>query len=262
MEEHGFLEVSSKSITKDIDQKHDGLWSLALKLNSAANKLQYNLSAHLNAPHELVGTPLYIRSISNYQAFLILVSKGMLHQSHIMLRALVEVMFPLVAISKDSAFAFEYIRHDEHSRKGVLSKLKRYKETVDKEDPRIEQTNEIIESIKDNIDTNDIHKYSTEELSIKAGLHSWYDTVYAITSAAVHTTPRSIEGHLVINEDDGAITGFKNEPEIDNIDTALSTGINTMQIAIEAICDIFSIDYPNSLKDLDEELQSHLNKKA
>lgn len=261
MEKHGFLEIDSDQIILELENEYPGLWDLAMETNILVNQHQYSLSANTNNIHELIGAPLFIRTVSNYQALLILISKGMLQQSHIMLRALVEALFPLVAISKNNQFANEYINHDEYSRKSVLGKLKRYKETLNEVDPNIQVTSEVINAIKNNITENNIHYFSAEELSRKANLHSWYDTVYAITSAAVHTTPRSLEAHLVVDSDGETIKEFKNEPDIQKIDTALSTGINAMHIAMEACCDIFSENHPEELSGLNERLESSFVKK-
>ena len=238
-----FLELDTDQIISEIQKEYTGLWDLAIDTNKYTVEFQYSLNANTNKLHERVGITLYIRCLTNYQALLMLVSKGMLPQSQIMARALVETLFILVAISKDNGFASSYIGHEEHQRKGVLNKLKRYKQSINSDDPDIQKATGIIEEVKANIKENNIKKLTTEEISKVAGLHSWYDTVYASTSTAVHTSARSLESHLVVDDDNAEIVSFRNEPHIRGIELPLATGINSIHIATDAICDILDKEH-------------------
>jgi len=233
-----FLELDINQIIPEIQREYPSLWELAIDTNQYAIQFQYTLNANVERLHEIIGVTLFIRCLTNYQALLMLVSKGMLPQSQIMVRALVEALFTLVAISKKNDFAASYVGHEEHQRKGVLNKVKRYKESINSEDPDIQEATDVIEQIVININENNIKYISTEETSKVAELHSWYDTVYAFTSTAVHTSARSLESHLVKDVANKSIISFHNEPHVKGIGLPLGTGINSMHIAIDAICDI------------------------
>jgi len=247
-----FLELDTNEVIPIVQKKHPELWELAIDTNNYITDFQYTLKANTNKLHELIGVSLYIRIITNYQALLILVSKGMLPQSQIMVRAQVEALFTLVAISKDNEFAEVYLGHEEHQRKGVLRKLRRYKETINSEDPDIQEATSIIEGINDNIKENNIKRLTTEETSKVAELHSWYDTVYALTSTAVHTSARSLETHLIKDNENEAIVSFNNEPSIQGIGLPLGTGVNSMHIATDACCDILSIEQTKEIRQFNE----------
>jgi len=256
-----FLELDTNEVIPLIQKEHPELWELAIDTNNHATDFQYTLTANTEKLHELLGVSLYIRIITNYQALLILVSKGLLPQSLVMVRAQIEAMFTLVAISKDNDFAAAYLGHEEYQRRGVLSKMKRYKESVNNDDPDIQEATSIIERINKNIEENNIKRISTEETSKVAELHSWYDTVYSLTSTAVHASARSLETHLVTDKENEAIVSFNNEPSIQGIGLPLGTGVNSMHIAIDACCDILSIEHTSESNELNKRYeQFHKNR--
>lgn len=253
-----FFDLDKNIVIPQVQEAYPGLWELGINTNNHLVLFQLSVKANSAILHEVIGVTLFIRCVSSYQALLLLTSKGMLPQSQLMLRGLVEALFILVAISKDNEFAKTYVGHEEHQRKGVLNKLKRYKESVNEDDPDIIKATEIVESIKANIEDNKIRKLSTEEISKVAGLHSWYDTVYAITSTAVHVSARTLESHLIADDETGEIVSFLNEPDIEGIGMPLGTGINSMHIATDAICDILGREHTKENMELNERYEQHL----
>jgi len=141
---HGFLSFDSEEIIKDIEKQYPGIWSFALETNGFVDKFQYELKIHLDSLPELLSVSFFTRVISNYQAMLLLASKGMVPQCNVMLRILIEALFSLVAISEEPEYTQVIIGHEEHQRKSILNKLKRYKEGENKEDLEIEINNDVI----------------------------------------------------------------------------------------------------------------------
>lgn len=246
-EKQGFLSDEVSDLSEDIEAKYPGLWKLAYEVNELSHTFQYSLSVHTGVTAELMGAPLYSRVLANYQALLILSKRGMVDQSYAILRVLVESLFYLAAISNDSNFAVEYVQYEEHQRKSALSKLKRYKEAKDKKDPEIEKTARIIREIEKEIVDSNIKKFPTENVAYKAGLHDWYDTVYAFSSSFVHTSARSLQSHIILDEESEQIVGMKNEPDIEGIIFPLSTGVEAIFVAISSVCKIFGMKEPDQL---------------
>jgi hypothetical protein len=240
----GFLSDQVSDLTDEINRQYPGLWSLACEVNEFANQLQYSLSIHTGVPSELMGAPLYLRVLTNYQALLLLCKRGMLDQAYATLRVLVETLFYLAAISSEGGFALEYLKYEEHQRRDILSKLRRYKESQDATDPEIETAANKIKEIENTIIEESIKKFSYENVAHRAGLHDWYDTVYAHTSSYVHTSARSLESYVVLKEGSNEMRELKNEPVIDRIHLPLSAGIDAMLLAVSSVCSIFGMDEP------------------
>jgi hypothetical protein len=75
---------------------------------------------------ELLLAALLTRQATAFQAFLILLGKGLETQAQIILRNLAEMMFITGAIGKDKSFADKYVLAEDVSR---LSPLRRSRET-------------------------------------------------------------------------------------------------------------------------------------
>ena len=112
------------------------------------------------------------------------------------------------------------------------------------------------------ISEKNIKKLSTEDISKVAELHAWYDTVYALTSTAVHTSARSLESHLVTNDNNEAIVSFHNEPHIHGIGLPLAIGVNSMHIATDAICDIIGKKRTEENEDLNARYEKYYENRA
>lgn len=255
-EAQGFLSDQVSDLTAEVEAKYPGLWPLACQVNEFMNRFQYSLNIHTGVPGELLGAPLYSRVLANYQALLVLSMRGMLDQAYTVLRVLIESLFYLAAISNEPEFAVEYVQYEEHQRKSTLGKLKRYKESQDKNDPEIEKAASKIREIEKEIAEGNIKKFPAEQVAHKAGLHEWYDTVYAYTSSYVHTSARSLESHIVLKEGSEDILELKNEPIINGIHFPLSTGIEAMLVAVSSVCKIFALDEPPEISDFRENFQS------
>jgi Family of unknown function (DUF5677) len=253
--DQGFLSFDVEAIKKDIEKKYPELLQLAHEVNSFIWSYQHTLDINNEELPEVLGGTLYFRSVSHYQGLLLLLERGMLPQSQIMLRALIEALFSLVAISNDNSNAKKILESDEHERKAALIKLNEFRKPQNPNDPDIEFTETKIAKIRTEIECKKTKKLKSIDKANDADMSSWYQTVYALTSFAVHSSPISLESHLVINEDDKKIKEFINEPEIIGANLAILYGVGAMLKAVSSISKILSIDEPVQLKQFNKRLK-------
>lgn len=261
-EKDGFLSEEVSDLTTGIDSLYPGLWALACEINEFAMKLQYALEIQIGVVSELMGAPLFSRVLSHYQALLILSKRGMLDQAYVLLRVLTEALFQLSAIANDTNFAIEYVRHEEYQRKTLLSKLKRFKESQNQNDPEILAVDSKIKEIEREIVERNIKKFPTEQVAHKAGLHGWYDTVYAHSSSYVHTSARSLESHLVLRNGSEEILEMANEPVLKGLHFPISAGIEAILIAVSKTCRLFGLEEPLELSGFHERCHTLLGSYA
>jgi hypothetical protein len=91
------------------------------------------------------------------------------------------------------------------------------------------------------------------EVADMAGLTDWYDLMYRLGSASIHSDAKSIEdGHFVLDES-GEIEALKNEPELSDLDEFITSLCAILFCVIESASDNLEIQLPNtqldSLKD-------------
>jgi hypothetical protein len=133
-----------------------------------------------------------------YQGVYLLISRGMVPSSNVMLRTLIETMFVIVAITKDdSGDALNaYILNDEMERLKMCNIV-----ISDKKSSAILGIPvEDAKRIKKEIEIKKIKKWTTEEFARKAGLHDWYLLAYSSTSQSVHVGVRDMEHYLNLDQ--------------------------------------------------------------
>jgi len=163
----------------------------------------------------------------------------MLAQAEMILRNIAESMFIVGAIGKDNSFAEKYVLSEEISRKKALIRLKDHSERnceqVDKE------TLDLIAELDDKIKSEEIKKFTTEQIAQIAELADYYDTLYPLTSMAIHTSARGLDKSLQV-DDEGKVHAIHYEPATDEIEMHLDYGISMMLYTLHEIATYFGKD--------------------
>lgn len=219
------------------------------ELNTYSQKLQYELVVHDKHLPELLSSILFSRVLSTYQAVLLVSFKGMKQQVIILIRCILEPLFPLVAISKDHTFSHELVKAEEVERLNELKKYIRYRErnNIDNEDLADAKARKLI--VKENIEKNNLKKISVFDCAVKSGMEDWYDTLYAVTSSTLHSSVRSLEEALHLDPTREKIIAIKNEPESEGFDDLYITLSECLMHAISSICSIFDLNEPEIIED-------------
>ena len=198
----------------------------------------------------LMGT-LLTRQSEAFQAFLILVSKGLLFQAQIILRNIAESMFVVGAISKDGTFAGDFIVPDHMSRLKFAKAMKRYHERKGSSNEDLDNLIKELEKTVEVSENEDKHKrrgkrktlqpFSTEQIAKIAQMEDVYDTTYRRTSLAVHTSPTSLNEIFVVDHND-EIEALKYEPKMDDLEIWLFSAIEMTLSTLHEITEHFSLD--------------------
>lgn len=250
MEESGFLSETLDDFKVHLRTNYRKHYDAAIEVNTYAQKLQYKIEitkynteagVHIDTDH-LLSSILYSRTISSYQAFLLLLQRGMQQQARVMLRCIFETLFALVAIQKNKNYSKRLIEADECDRLKAFNKIIRYRTRQSPDDDSINEIKELAATSKRIVEDKKLHKIGVEENADKAGLLDWYDTAYSLLSGTVHASIRSLQEALVLDEKEQDIVSLKNEPEMDDFVHLTSTAIEAVLYAVIAIGEIFKID--------------------
>ena len=84
-ETNGFLSDEISGFEEDIRNRYKEKFELASEVNILGHKIIYSIEVHTNINDLLMAT-LLIRQSASFQAFLLLIQKGLLAQSEIILR--------------------------------------------------------------------------------------------------------------------------------------------------------------------------------
>lgn len=239
-QEQGFL-GNGLSEFEDIFRKEYETWlDFLFEINNYAHVLQYKLDINNENGQQLVCASLYARCLSMYQAVISISIKGMETQASILLRCLLESLFSLVASSKFEEVVKQFIAADQVERRKFFNKARMWKSDSLRDLADKHATDKMIQKIQKDIEETEAKRFPTEQIAIKAELHDWYLTAYSILSPSVHSSIRDLEKHLII-DDQGDITGLKNEPTIDDYDRLFATAAESMLHALMAVEKVFEL---------------------
>lgn len=252
--EQGFLADEFSFFTNEANAKHGELISICMELNKLTQGFQYSLAIHNEHLPEIIGSILFSRVLSTYQAAMLLSEKGMKHQVQMLIRCMLESLFPLVAISKGLNFVNKFVLSEEHERLKGINKIIRYKERNANSDG-LQELRVLAETVQQKIHTEDIKPVSTYDCAQKAGLVDYYDTLYSFMSNTLHASPRSLEEALEMDHEKGSIKEIKNEPDLDSFDVHLTTLADCLLKAVSATSVVFKIDEPKFVQDITDQIQ-------
>ena len=255
LEKNGFLGTTISGWIPKIRAKYRNLFELADETNELCQSSMFELEPHSKHLQELLIASLFLRALSGYQATILLAERGMVSESRVMARTMLETVFLLSAIQKEPQLANDYAREDQHNRLKLLNK---FKALHGGNLPADISPNEIVElenELKQDPGRNQSKVRSTEEWAIKAGLHDWYLSAYAMLSMSVHTKARDVEDYM-IRDTKEEVRGFQWGPSIFGIQEVVMTAIEAMLIALSAAAIVFEKNKTEPINRLHNRLQN------
>lgn len=254
LDENGFLGKEIEQWIQRIRNAHPSFFALAGEVNKYCQSAMYTFEVHNKDKQEVLVSTLYIRALNNYQAAILLAERGLMPQSRVLVRAMIEALFSLCAIAKSEKYANEFILEDQRNRLRFLNKYRQLHGGLPPDVNR-EEVEALQQELQEDIKTSEIKKKSTEQWSIDAEMHDWYLTAYSVLSESVHSKVKDLERYLVLN-DENEITEFRWGPDDHDIESILTTLIQGMLTALNCTVSLFEQRRASEIADF----QARLNK--
>ncbi len=179
----------------------------------------------------------------------------MMPEAKIVLRALLETIFVLTAISNNPSLAEDYAKEDQSNR---IKLLRKTRELYGANPPEWVNQDDMVgleKELQEDIASNSIKAKKTEEWAKEAGLYDWYLSAYALLSMSVHVKVKDIE-HYLVHDDAGRVSELKFGPENSQIQIVLATAIEAMLIALKGVAVLLRTDRSAQIGNLRTELVS------
>lgn len=180
----------------------------------------------------------YLRSISLFESACILAGKGLMAESRILSRSLLELTFILVAAVRDKDFVTEYVSSkDIEERKLRSQSLPFLREFLSAE------MTEKIEAQLDEyeVKSKDTTKWEIWKIADLAELRCLYETDFRVLSGSTHIGSRDLDQYLVKNER-GHLIGFQWGPSDDYLELSVSLPMHSMLLILDSVCRKYEID--------------------
>lgn len=237
--------------------KHAALFLLLPKLNQCAWAIQAELRVDNENPREILAACLYVRIVNLYQIGITLAHLGMKEELKVILRCILEPVFPLVAIEVDPDFTNELIRSEEYQRKDKFKKLRNLERRHQARQEQLDMFEALIEESTRKIEATGARDFRVRCIAEKAGMLDQYETIYALMSGTLHASVRSLEELLDIDDQRPRIDSLRNIPSSDEFESLLPALMESIIYGAIAVSRIFQFDLPNCVEEVREELHQH-----
>ncbi len=234
MAEQGFLGKEIDDWKAECRRRHVQWFQLAEDVNAFGMDALEALSVHNRLINEVLLAALYLRTLHTFQATVLLAERGMLTQGRMLVRSMLDAIFPLVAIAKDENFAKEYAESHKVQQLRFLKNAQNLGPPLLDRRLKDPETKRLFDELNREIKGKRLKEFQTKELAQKAGLENWYLTVYAIHCGTVHSRAGDLEEYLVLN-DKNEIKELATGPTDSGLKELVMAAIQTMLMGIEHV---------------------------
>ncbi len=186
------------------------------------------------------------------QSFIILANRGFHQELRSLFRIFLDAYFVLANCCTDSGFIPIFFLSDERARLKILNSSLKYESELFK------KTKEYAQKERDKLDKNvkdeKIQAFNSFLFAKNVGCEEIYDSMYRITSASIHTSPRCL-GHYVEVDDNGNILLIKHHPDPEETNTRIYDISYFFIKAISGMCELFALNYENQINDFNTKLE-------
>ena len=253
-ETDGFLSDELSPFESQITDRYSDQLEFAKEVNRIAHEIIGAVQIDRDELRSnLMGT-LLIRQVEAFQAFIIIVGKGLFFQAQIILRNIAESMFIVGAISKRQTFAEDFIERDVLSSLKLAKGMRKYLARRGGEIP--DMLKNIIKDLEDRIKELEdkarggkrgkkkgrtIQPFRTEGIAQIAQMEDFYDTVYRHMSLAVHTSPLSLNEVFIVGRN-GEVEALDYQPKLDRLETVLFCATEMTLFTLYKVAEHFSLE--------------------
>jgi hypothetical protein len=251
--EEGFLSDETARVVQEVERRYEPWLALFRSVNARAIKAQYEAQVPRDYLPALVAAVSYMRTLTNIEAAVVLILRGMDPPGRILLRAALESLFKLKAVERDRNVTNSIVAGDDEFRRKLLEKFKRI------DDPNLKDELDRIGPLKsemaDKFKEWGVKLLNVEQMAAKADMTAVYLSTYPVLSDTVHAGIRDLETRHVETRD-GEIVTLRNEPEVDNLELLFLMATEFLITAVEAFGSILQLDLGNFVDDSQRALKT------
>jgi Family of unknown function (DUF5677) len=240
--EAGFLSAEIHEWIQKHRNENEKWFSLSERCSNLGQQVLLSITVNNNDLQRILVSLWFNRLLSHFQAIVLLMERGMLYESQILLRTLVEVSFSLIAVAEDPEISREFLKDDKVQQLKALNTFinlpKHLRSPHEQQETAIRK---LIKDIKFEICSNEYKELKTEYIAQKAKMTDYYNTIYASLCSTVHSRIRDLESHLLINKDND-IQQLNWGPDVSGLDTVLLAANETFIVSTKRVLQLFDLN--------------------
>lgn len=253
--EKGYLDSDAEKKKEFILNSYRKIFDIYTSIIEDAHSL-LNKSYSLidDSANKLILVALYMRTLTLYQSIYFIAQRGMLAETRILLRSLIETVFYLAALSNDESVSQVLQIKDENQKLKSVNRILNSKTKINNL-PSHSELNKIKQDIEKRIEVISVPNKSIEEFSRIAKMHDYYLTVYSQLCNSVHTNLIDLEAHVVYRDD--KLIGLSYGPTDDHLILNLKTAIEVILNSMNAINKSFNLGSESLIQKKHLELKNY-----
>lgn len=254
MSEQMFLDRSSMdSFVRHVRKTNAVSLGFASRLNAFGNRALFSLHVSSDDARELLLATLLRRALTSFQASVILCERGLPLETQVILRAILEITFKIVAIAKDEEVSQLYIGEGVINRRKKYQKLQKLSSTA--LDVDMDAMRAAHNELKEEIQSKGISELTTLQFATRAGLADFYHSAYSVLSDAVHSSVNTLDSALDL-DDSGELVGLKYGFSDENLDHHVFTACEALILSLHAALPVICADMVEEAGELKMEFRN------
>ena len=258
IEGSGFITGDLIRIAKAKNVNGFDLFKVLFDLNSFSEELAKNLKIENQETskdkQKVITLVLFIRIIEIVQSTLILALYGVREDLNSMFRVFLDAYFVFANFCLNENFTQSYFLTDEANRLKIMNVATKHESDLFKK-LREYATSEIRNELDKKIKEEKIQSFNSYLYAEQAGCSEMYDSMYRLTSASIHTTPRCFE-HYVETDKDGNIIVIKHKSDPETINRTIYDISLHLIIVLKGISELFEIANEDNINIFSKNLET------
>lgn len=206
------LKISSEIVRNNLD-KFEFLEFLLNELRKFVLSREIDHQETEEQKQKIISLVVTVRLLEITEAALLIMKHGMNNEANSIFRIFLDAYFIIANIYSEKSFVSNYFNSDTAARLKLLNTVEKHDTELFKEINEY-ASKELKNELKDKISKENIQAFSSYAFASNVGCEEIYDSMYRMTSASLHSMPRSLENY--VEEEDGIITSINYHPiEID-----------------------------------------------
>jgi hypothetical protein len=215
----GFLSNTGQECAKELGIRKSGelqaLEIIISKFRDFASAQEVHKQETEEDRQKIIALVLAVRLLEITEAALLIMRSGMSNEANTMFRVFLDAYFIFANVCNDAFFVSNYFKSDEAARLKLLNSVEKHDSELFKKVNEYASAT-LKEELKNKIAEEQIHAFNSYAYADNIGCSEIYDSMYRITSATLHTAPRSLEKY-VVEDGNGIIIEIKDFPHEGNI---------------------------------------------
>lgn len=198
----GFLSEESEIGRKNYHNNYKDIFDLTKEINRFSMAFLQTLKINWENTHKLIIHTLCLRIIEHFQGTILMLERGMMSQSKVLARAMLEIVFILVALQKKPDLFQCYLDQHEDGTKRALKAAMQFKDKNLRASSKKHNLERHYIEKKNFLKDKELNPLAPKQWAIEADLEDFYNLYYVLYSNSIHSNLSALDDHVDESEDE------------------------------------------------------------